>query len=83
MPCPFVWEGLPEGKIGGEDIRGCVPDGVTSPQTDPLWDRSVLLLGSGELLLRAEGFVTLHTHIISLLSSTNFFLRNAPLRHHL
>lgn len=31
-----------------------IPDGVTSPQTDPLWDRSVLLLGSGKLLLGAE-----------------------------
>lgn len=31
-----------------------IPDGVTSPQTDPLWDGSVLLLGSGKLLLGAE-----------------------------
>lgn len=38
----------------------CVPDGVTSPQSDPLWDRSVLLLGSRELHLRAEGLVGLY-----------------------
>jgi hypothetical protein len=36
-----------------------IPDGVTSPQSDPLRDRSVLLLGSRELLLRAEGLVAL------------------------
>jgi hypothetical protein len=36
-----------------------VPDGVTSPQSDPLWNGSVLLLGSCELLLRAEGLVAL------------------------
>ena len=35
------------------------PDGVSRPQTDPLRDGSVLLLGSGELLLRAEGFMAL------------------------
>lgn len=38
----------------------CVPDGVTSAKTDPLWDGSVLLLGSGELNFRAEGLVALH-----------------------
>jgi hypothetical protein len=31
-----------------------IPDGVTSPQTNPLWDGSVLLLGSGKLLLGTE-----------------------------
>lgn len=31
-----------------------VPNGVTGPQTNPLWDGSVLLLRSRELLLRAE-----------------------------
>jgi hypothetical protein len=35
------------------------PDGISRPQTNPLRDGPVLLLGSGELLLRAEGFVTL------------------------
>lgn len=47
--------------------RGCyapeggsyVPDGVTSPQSDPLRDRSVLLLGFRQLLLRPEGLVAL------------------------
>jgi chorismate-pyruvate lyase len=36
-----------------------LPDGVSSPKTDPLWDRTVLLLRSRELLLRAERFVAL------------------------
>ena len=36
-----------------------VPDGVACPQSDPLWDGPVLLLGPGELLFRAEGFVAL------------------------
>lgn len=36
-----------------------VPDGVTSAETDPLWDRSVLLLGLGQLDLRAERLVAL------------------------
>jgi hypothetical protein len=36
-----------------------VPDGVTSPQSDPLGNGSVLLLSSRELLLRAKGLVAL------------------------
>jgi len=41
-------------------LGGCsIPDRVTSSQSDPLRNRSVLLLGSGELLLRAEGLVAL------------------------
>ena len=40
-------------------IGCCIPDGVTGSQSDPLRDRSVLLLSSGELLLRAEGLVAL------------------------
>lgn len=36
-----------------------VPDGVTSPETDPLRDRAVLLLRLGELLLRTERLVAL------------------------
>jgi hypothetical protein len=47
----------------GEDQRlgtcESLPDRVTSSQADPLRNRSVLLLGSGELLLRAEGLVAL------------------------
>ena len=42
-----------------------VPDGVTSTQTNPLWNGSVLLLGLGELLLRAERLVALYTSVIS------------------
>ncbi|KAK2628534.1 hypothetical protein QTJ16_001637 [Diplocarpon rosae] len=45
-----------------------VPDGITSPQSDPLWDRSVLLLGSGELHLCAEGLVALRNTLISICS---------------
>jgi hypothetical protein len=37
-----------------------VPDGVTSPQSNPLGNGSVLLLSSGELLLGAEGLVALY-----------------------
>jgi hypothetical protein len=49
----------------GRSLWGCskaqdVPDGVTSSQSDPLRNRSVLLLGSGELLLRTEGLVALY-----------------------
>ena len=36
-----------------------VPNGVASPETDPLGDRAVLLLRLGELLLRAERLVAL------------------------
>ena len=36
-----------------------IPDGVSGPETDPLWDGTVLLLRSRELLLRAEGLVAL------------------------
>ncbi len=41
-------------------VSGCsVPDRVTSSQSDPLRNGSVLLLGSRELLLRTEGLVAL------------------------
>jgi len=40
-------------------LRWFVPDGVTGPETDPLWDRTVLLLGLGQLLLGAERLVGL------------------------
>jgi len=46
-------------------IRSAVPDGVTGPQSDPLRDGPVLLLGSRELLLRAEGLMALFESIIS------------------
>jgi hypothetical protein len=39
------------------------PNGIPGPQTDPLRDRSVLLLRPRELLLRAEGFVALYVLI--------------------
>ncbi len=42
-----------------------VPDGVTSSQSDPLRNWTVLLLGSGELLLRTEGLVGLYRGLIS------------------
>ena len=36
-----------------------VPDGVTGPETNPLRNRTVLLLGFGKLLLGAEGLLGL------------------------
>jgi hypothetical protein len=53
FPCLVMGTGNAEG--GGE----VVPDGVTSPHSDPLRDGSVLLLGFGKLLLGAEGLVAL------------------------
>jgi hypothetical protein len=48
-----------KGRTWGQ-CEGCsIPDRVTSSQSDPLRNRSVLLLGSRELLLRAEGLVAL------------------------
>jgi hypothetical protein len=44
----------PEGKAGWR-----IPDGISRPQSNPLWDWPVLLLCSGKLLLRAESFVAL------------------------
>lgn len=40
-------------------LKVVVPDGVASPQADPLRDGSVLLLRFGKLLLGAERFVGL------------------------
>jgi len=37
-----------------------VSDGVARLETNPLWDRSVLLLRFRELHLRAEGFMARH-----------------------
>lgn len=36
-----------------------IPDCVASSETDPLWDRTILLLSFGKLLLGAERLVTL------------------------
>jgi hypothetical protein len=58
-------------------LGGCsIPDRVTSSQSDPLRNRSVLLLGSGELLLRAEGLVALLN--ASSASILQIFLRHPP-----
>lgn len=46
-------------KAAVGDGVGSGPNGVTSPETDPLGDRAVLLLGFGKLLLGTEGFVAL------------------------
>lgn len=56
--------GLPRLSASGSRYRrevrgGFVPDGVTSAETNPLGDRSVLLLRLGELLLRSERLVAL------------------------
>ena len=45
--------------VGVDKAVEIVPDGVTSPQSDPLGNGSVLLLSSRELLLRAKGLVAL------------------------
>lgn len=60
-----------------EGSNVCVPDGVSSAKTDPLWDGSVLLLGSGELHFRAEGLVALHAYhrqYLSINSSSSIHL---------
>lgn len=51
-------------KLQEDCARGNSLDGVSSPQANPLRDRTVLLLRLGELLLGAERLVAL------------FFLRN-------
>lgn len=40
-------------------VKVVVPDGVTSPQTDPLRNGTVLLLGLRQLLLGLESLVAL------------------------
>lgn len=40
-------------------MRWIVPDRVPRPESNPLRDGPVLLLGAGQLLFRAEGFVAL------------------------
>lgn len=54
----------------GDGLGSLLPDGVTSSQSNPLWDRTILLLGSCELLLRAEGLVALYC--VSSASVINF-----------
>lgn len=49
-----------------------IPDGVASPQSNPLGDRAVLLLRLCELLLRAERLVGLR----SLSSASLLYLSN-------
>jgi hypothetical protein len=44
---------------GVKAVFGHIPNGIPSPQPDPLWDGSVLLLRFRQLLLGAEGFVRL------------------------
>lgn len=42
-----------------QSSKNNIPDRIASSQANPLRDGTVLLLGFGELLLRAEGFVRL------------------------
>jgi len=53
-----------ESSLAPMSPLGVVSDGVSSPQTNPLRNRSVLLLRFGELLLRAEGFVARHLDLV-------------------
>lgn len=50
-----TWNAHPKNERKKRDA----PDRIPSAQSDPLRNRPVLLLGFGELLLRAEGFVGL------------------------
>lgn len=53
-------------------------DGVTGPQTNPLGDRTVLLLGFGKLLLGAETLVALYKKKKKIVS--NHLHKNLPER---
>lgn len=44
---------------------GVIFDGVVGSQTDPLWDRSVLLRSLCELDFRAEGLVRRHLRSVN------------------
>jgi hypothetical protein len=59
--CPvlFPWISCYRRSVESRLKRGGVPNGVTGSKTNPLWDGSVLLLGSGELDLCSEGLVAL------------------------
>jgi hypothetical protein len=48
-----------DARVPGVRENGCLPDGVSGPQADPLWNGTILLLRFGKLLLGAEGFVAL------------------------
>jgi hypothetical protein len=48
-----------------------VPDSVTSSESDPLWNWSVLLLGSRELNLCAERLVTLYCILSAVVQVRN------------
>ena len=50
----------PNKKKKNQKGRVYLLDGVTGPQTNPLGDRTVLLLGFGKLLLGAETLVALY-----------------------
>jgi hypothetical protein len=59
-----------------------VPDGVVGAQTNPLRDRTVLLLGLGQLLLGAERLVGLCGYMVSEgLRSCICSAGGAPYRH--
>jgi len=75
MSAALRLERMARGLVAEEGCWKIVPDGVTSSQSDPLRDRSVLLLGSRELLLRTEGLVALQfKYIISMLPSSNIVI---------
>jgi hypothetical protein len=57
------------GDVRGRDGTG-IPDGVSSPQTDPLRDGSILLLSLCKLDLGAERLVALFGRVSALLSHT-------------
>lgn len=55
-------------QIGASIARGgrlSIPDCVASSETDPLWDRTILLLGFGKLELGAERLVRLSQSLVS------------------
>ena len=58
-----------------------VPDGVTGPETNPLRNRTVLLLGFGKLLLGAEGLLGLF-FMISLAPHDHYNNPNKTWRYH-
>ena len=74
--------------LKGLPFRPCLsesdaPDGVASPQSNPLWDGPVLLLRLSEFLLRPEGFVGLYPDIstsLGIRTTTNTY-RHPDWRH--
>ncbi len=59
LMCPTPSYSARLGERDKEEV-GIVPDGVTGSQSDPLRNRSILLLSSCELLLRSKGLVALY-----------------------